>query len=216
MVVVAGQSVSRLKQLKSPLRRAPVQERSAARVHRMLDACAEILDEVGYEGLTTTLLAERARVAIGSVYQFFPDKRAVVQALAQRNLHRYLARVNAVLAERRVTDWWSIVDTAIDEYVAMHRTTPGFWALHVGGVMARPSDFAEDPHTVFAGALGKVLVEYANVQPSPALDLALLVAVSMGDALIDLAFRKHTQGDEAVIAETKRVVRDYLTPVLGS
>jgi len=65
-----------------PLRRVPVQGRSVARVQRMLDACAELVDEVGYEGLTTTLLAERAEVAIGSVYQFFPDKRAIVQALA--------------------------------------------------------------------------------------------------------------------------------------
>ena len=69
-----------------PLRRMPVQGRSLARVSRMLDACAELIDEVGYDGLTTTLLAERAGVAIGSVYQFFPDKRAIVAALthAQR------------------------------------------------------------------------------------------------------------------------------------
>src|SRR4029450_9420731 len=67
-----------------PLRRVPVQGRSVARVQRMLDACAELVDEVGYEGLTTTLLAERAEVAIGSVYQFFPDKRALVHALALR------------------------------------------------------------------------------------------------------------------------------------
>ena len=82
--------------LSRPLRRVPVQGRSVARVQRMLDACAELVDEVGYEGLTTTLLAERAGVAIGSVYQFFPDKRAVVQALTLRNVEAYLAR----LAER--------------------------------------------------------------------------------------------------------------------
>ena len=42
-----------------PLRRVPVQGRSVARVQRMLDACASLVDEIGYEGLTTTLLAER-------------------------------------------------------------------------------------------------------------------------------------------------------------
>jgi len=46
-----------------PFRRVPVQGRSLARVTRMLDACASLVDEVGYEGLTTTLLAERAGVA---------------------------------------------------------------------------------------------------------------------------------------------------------
>lgn len=81
-----------------PLRRVPVQGRSVARVQRMLDACAELVDEVGYEGLTTTLLAERAEVAIGSVYQFFPDKRAIVQALALRNMEAYLERLSARFA----------------------------------------------------------------------------------------------------------------------
>ena len=70
----------------SALRRRPAQRRSAERVQRMLDACADILDESGYDGLSTTKVAQRADVAIGSVYQFFPDKKAVAQELALRNL----------------------------------------------------------------------------------------------------------------------------------
>src|SRR5262244_1410115 len=105
-----------------PLRRVPVQGRSLARVSRMLDACAELVDEVGYDGLTTTLLAERAGVAIGSVYQFFPDKRAIVQALTLRSLESYLERLAARLASEHLAHWWDAVDAAIDEYIAMHRT----------------------------------------------------------------------------------------------
>src|SRR5436305_13842349 len=86
-----------------PLRRVPVQGRSVARVARMLDACAELIDDLGYDGLTTTLLAERAGVAIGSVYQFFPDKRAIVQALTMRNLEAYLQRLGSRIAEERFT-----------------------------------------------------------------------------------------------------------------
>ena len=51
-----------------PLRRVPVQGRSLARVHRMLDACAELVDEVGYEGLTTTLLASHSLSRCRKVY----------------------------------------------------------------------------------------------------------------------------------------------------
>jgi AcrR family transcriptional regulator len=102
-----------------PLRRVPVQGRSLARVHRMLDACAELDDEVGYEGLTTTLLAERASVAIGSVYQFFPDKRAIVQALAMRNVDAYVARVSTRIKDGSLTDWADAVDVAMDEYIDM-------------------------------------------------------------------------------------------------
>src|SRR5256885_506735 len=114
----------------NPLRRVPVQGRSVARVQRMLDACAELVDEIGYEALTTTLLAERAGVAIGSVYQFFPDKRAIVQALALRNLEAYLAKLSARSEAVEFQHWWDVVDAAIDEYIAMHRTMPGFRTLH--------------------------------------------------------------------------------------
>src|SRR5205085_1945870 len=78
------------------LRRTPVQERSAARVERMLDAAASLLDEVGYDGTTTSLIASRAGVSVGSLYQFFPDRRAVLQALAVRSFERF----GAVLSER--------------------------------------------------------------------------------------------------------------------
>ncbi|MGV2385400.1 MAG UNVERIFIED_CONTAM: TetR/AcrR family transcriptional regulator, partial [Thermobifida fusca] len=70
-----------------------------ARVQRMLDACAELLDEAGYAELTTTKIAERAGVAIGSVYQFFPDKKAITQALGLRYLDIFSARI-----VRRITE----------------------------------------------------------------------------------------------------------------
>src|SRR5690348_2865068 len=103
----------------------------------MLDACAELVDEVGYDGLTTTLLAERAGVAIGSVYQFFPDKRAIVQALTMRNLDAYVERISARIAEGTLVKWWDAVDAAIDEYITMHRSVPGFRTLHFGDVVDR-------------------------------------------------------------------------------
>src|SRR5262245_52382357 len=93
-----------------PLRRVPVQGRSLARVNRMLEACAGLVDEIGYDGLTTTLLAERAGVAIGSVYQFFPDKRAIVQALTLRNVDAYIARVIARIADGTPMAWADAVD----------------------------------------------------------------------------------------------------------
>src|ERR1043165_2102500 len=112
-----------------PRRRVPVQGRSVARVQRMLDACAELVDEVGYEGLTTTLLAERAEVAIGSVYQFFPDKRAIVQALAMRNMDAYLQGLSARFESETFTHWWDGVDAAIAVYIQMHPSGPGFRPL---------------------------------------------------------------------------------------
>lgn len=194
-----------------PLRRVPVQGRSVARVQRMLDACAELVDETGYEALTTTLLAERAGVAIGSVYQFFPDKRAVVQALTVRNLEAYLARLAGRLADSALAHWWDAVDAAIDEYIAMHRNVPGFRTLHFGDVVdVHLLDDERDNNAVISDQLAQLLVTQFGVDDSPRLGFALAIAVEAGDALIRLAFRRDPDGDEAVLTEAKALIREYL------
>jgi AcrR family transcriptional regulator len=194
-----------------PLRRVPVQGRSVARVRRMLDACAELVDQVGYEALTTTMLAERAGVAIGSVYQFFPDKRAIVQALTQRNLEAYLERITARFAAARFGHWWEVVDAGIDEYIDMHRNVPGFRTLHFGDVVdVHLLDAERDNNTIIAERLAGLLVSHFGAAAGPRLDFALAIAVEAGDALIKLAFRRDPEGDPEVLAEAKTLIRDYL------
>ena len=194
-----------------PLRRVPVQGRSVARVQRMLDACAEIVDEVGYEGLTTTVLAERAGVAIGSVYQFFPDKRAVVQALIQRNLEAYLRRLAERLTAAELSGWWDGVDSAIDEYIHMHRTVPGFRTLHFGDIVdVHLLDADRDNNAVIAGQLAGVLVAQFGMPDTTRLRFSLVIAVEAADALIKLAFRRDADGDEQVLAAAKTLIRGYL------
>ncbi|HEX5598087.1 MAG TPA: TetR family transcriptional regulator [Micromonosporaceae bacterium] len=194
-----------------PLRRVPVQGRSVARVQRMLDVCAELIAEVGYEGLTTTLLADRAGVAIGSVYQFFPDKRAIVQALTQRNLEAYLGRLAARFGSGDFTHWWDGVDAAIDEYIAMHRALPGFRTLHFGDVVdPHLLDADHDNNSVIAEQLVALLVQQFGIPDTPRLCFALQIAVETGDALIKMAFRRNPDGDDAVLTEAKALIREYL------
>ncbi len=194
-----------------PLRRVPVQGRSVARVQRMLDACAELVDEIGYETLTTTMLAERAGVAIGSVYQFFPDKRAIVQALTLRNLEAYLTRLSARSDAVEFAHWWDVVDAAIDEYIAMHREVPGFRTLHFGDVVdVHLLDAERDNNTIIAEQLAALLVDQFGAAGGPRLDFALAIAVEAGDALIKLAFRRDPEGDPTVLAEAKALIREYL------
>jgi AcrR family transcriptional regulator len=177
----------------------------------MLDACAELVDEIGYESLTTTLLAERAGVAIGSVYQFFPDKRAIVQALTLRNLEGYLQRISSRFADTQFTHWWDVVDAAIDEYISMHRTLPGFRTLHFGDVVdVHLLDENRDNNGVIAEQLARVLVEQFGTTDAPRLRFALEIAVEAADALIKLAFRRAPEGDEEVLAEATALIREYL------
>ncbi|OKI47191.1 TetR family transcriptional regulator [Micromonospora sp. CB01531] len=177
----------------------------------MLDACAELVDEVGYEGLTTTLLAERAEVAIGSVYQFFPDKRAIVQALTLRTMESYLQRLDERFASDDLTHWWDGVDAAIDEYITMHRTIPGFRTLHFGDVVdLHLLDEQRDNNGVIADQLARVLAERFGLADVPDLGFHLEIAVEGADSLIKLAFRRKPEGDERVLSEAKALIREYL------
>jgi AcrR family transcriptional regulator len=196
--------------LAGPLRRVPLQGRSVARVNRMLDACAQLVDEVGYDGLTTTLLAERAGVAIGSVYQFFPDKRAIVQALTLRNLEAYLQRLGSRLSQEQSTHWWGAVDAAIDEYIAMYRTTPGFRTLHFGDVVdVHLLDDERDNNAVIAARIAALLKERYELTDDRT-EFALGIAVEAADALIKMAFRRAPNGDVAVLDEARSLIKDYL------
>ncbi|MEW1904916.1 MULTISPECIES: TetR/AcrR family transcriptional regulator [unclassified Streptomyces] len=122
------------------LRRAPVQQRSAERLARILDACAVLLDETGYERLSTRAVAVRAGVPIGSVYRFFGNKRAMVAALALRNLDRYAERVSERLAATPPLDAYGAIDGVLDEFIAMKRTVPGFALVDFGVPAAAPGE----------------------------------------------------------------------------
>ncbi len=89
----------------SPLspRRQPRQERAAATVAAILEAAAVILESEGFDGYTTNAVAERAGASIGSLYQYFPNKTALTQALIARedaalldNLVKLLERADGI------------------------------------------------------------------------------------------------------------------------
>lgn len=199
------------------LRRRPTQRRSARRVERMLDACAELLDEIGYEGLSTTRIAERAGVAIGSVYQFFPDKRAITQELTRRNVEQFVSRVGRRFLEEDYRGWWEAVDAIIDEFVDMHRSVPGFRNLRFGDVVdLNLLDSDSDNNMVIAGRLRGLLLEEFGLADSQELDLAVLVAVEAGDAVLKLAFRRDPDGSPELIEAAKQLIRGFLSRQLNS
>jgi AcrR family transcriptional regulator len=74
-----------------PSAREPKRERGKQRVAALLDAGASVIAEKGYEATTMTAIAERAGAAIGSLYQFFPSKEALAEALFDRFAERTAA-----------------------------------------------------------------------------------------------------------------------------
>ncbi|MDH2391461.1 TetR/AcrR family transcriptional regulator [Streptomyces sp. HNM0663] len=195
------------------LRRVPVQQRSADRLARILDACAELLDECGYEELTTRAVAERAGVPIGSVYRFFGNKRALVDALALRNLDAYAERITGRLRGVRPGDWRGALDVVLDEYLAMKRTVAGFALVDFGVQIpvGAPPDGAN--HQV-ADLLLELLSGHLRRAADPGLRRVMLVSVETADALLQLAFRVSPTGDEGVIRETRELLRAYLARIL--
>ncbi|MCH0567111.1 MULTISPECIES: TetR/AcrR family transcriptional regulator [unclassified Streptomyces] len=196
------------------LRRAPVQRRSAERLGRILDACADLLDEVGYEALSTRAVALRAGVPIGSLYRFFGNKGQMVDALAQRNLERWSERVVQRLAEGGLRDWRAALDAVLDEYLAMKRTAPGFALVDFGNQIPVGTRDGEPNHRV-ADRLTGLAADYLGRLPDEDLRRALLVAVEAADTLVQLAFRVDPEGDEKIIAETRLLLRAYLGRALG-
>lgn len=199
----------------TPLRRQPVQQRSAKRVERMLDASAELLDEMGYEALTTTLIAKRAGVAVGSLYQFFPDKKAVIQALTQRNLERFVEQARERIGALDSRHWWDVVDSLLDLYLRMHRQVPGFSAVHFGDVVdPRLLDDRRTNNRVLTDSLVTVVTSHVRLSPEE-VTLPILVAVETADSLLKLAFRTDPDGDPEIITEAKSLIKGYLASKFG-
>src|SRR5256885_17137254 len=73
-------------------RRRPRQERSRETVEAIVEAAAQVFERHGYAAGTTNRIAERAGVSIGSLYQYFPNKDAIVAELARR----HIAEIGAV------------------------------------------------------------------------------------------------------------------------
>lgn len=129
-----------------------MQQRSADRLARILDAGAALLDEAGYELLSTRAVADRAGVPIGSVYRFFPNKRALVDALAERNLEVYAGRVVARLEGIPEREWRAAIDAVLDEYLAMKRSVPGFALVDFGPPVPTPARWTRRRTGAWRGA----------------------------------------------------------------
>jgi AcrR family transcriptional regulator len=82
-------------------RKSPVQARSAASVEAILEATIQVLLHEGKERLTTTRVASRAGVSVGTLYQYFPNKSALLQAALKRHLDEITGAVERVCREQK-------------------------------------------------------------------------------------------------------------------
>lgn len=189
------------------IRNEPVQARSTARLATLLDSAAAVIDEIGYEKLTTAMVAERAGASIGTVYRYFPDRIAVLQSLASRNLERLMVRVAEELSRAEHASAQDALLAVVDVMVDLFRTEPGFRSLRAGDVLDLLPPTTEEPASVVVTtAVGDALVERFGVADTAEFRLAVGSAVEVADALVARAFARSSSGDEALLAEARRSV----------
>lgn len=195
------------------LRNQPVQARSTARVEKLLDATAAIVDEIGYERLTTAMVAERAGASIGTLYRYYPDRLAVLNGLRSRLVQRLQERYAAALEADptgSLEDW---LHTVLNIYVEMYRTEPGFRAIRFGDpIDDERQGFAGKSNGVIAAFLAERAVSRFNLTNDPE-DLAYRfeVLVEIAESLVHRAYSAGTdQPDERFIAEVRSIAAWYL------
>lgn len=211
-ITIAEQTIGLLS-----LRNEPVQARSTARLAGLLDAAAAVIDELGYERLTTAMVAERAGASIGTVYRYFPDRIAVLQALGARNLERTLSKVTTEIGNAKHTTWRDALGAGFDVYVEAFRSEPGFRSLRVGDVIdLQPRPTEHTYNWVVARAMHAALVQRFDIPRSDETKFAFEVAVELSDAMASRAFTYEKNGEAAFLSAGREAVFSVLERELGS
>lgn len=211
-----SQVMERADETRIALRNEPVQARSTARLTALLDAAASVVDEIGFERLTTAMVAERAGASIGTVYRYFPDRIALLQAIAARNLERLFARVSDEIGDPRHAHWSAAMGSAFEILVESYRSVPGFRGLRVGDVVdLRPAPCERTYNSIIADRLLDRLIERFGVQDNPDLRVRFEAAIEVADALVSRAFARDSQGDERFLETARGTVYAMLKPYLG-
>lgn len=190
------------------IRNEPVQARSTARLATLLDSAAAVIDEIGYERLTTAMVAERAGASIGTVYRYFPDRIAVLQSLAARNSERLLSSITSELVAGRHASATDAVLAVAHATAELFRTEPGYRSIRVGDVLdLLPPQTESSANAVMADAVTDALVAGYGVTDSADVRLTVGTAIEVIDALVARAFARAAQGDARLMAEVDRAVR---------
>jgi AcrR family transcriptional regulator len=197
-----------------PPRRAPSQRRSRERVERMLAAAAELIAAKGSDAMRMGEIAAKAGVSIGSLYQYFPDKAAIIRTLAARYNAQGRACIEAGLAQ--VRDMQGLGEAfagLIDTYYAMFVAEPVMRDIWSG---AQADKALRDIEVADSRANGAVLAKVlARLQPAAdraELATTAFLAMHLGEATMRLAVSvERAEGDALVAAFKRMVLRELLS-----
>ncbi|WP_427162144.1 TetR/AcrR family transcriptional regulator [Aliinostoc sp. HNIBRCY26] len=195
------------------MRRQPRQARSQERVNRILDVAEELFITQGYAATTTNAIASGAKVPIGSLYQFFPDKSAIMQAIALRheeNIHQKLAVLdNLELANLPLE---ILVEKLIDISAQHFSENPGYFAIfmELQGTMPELQAVGELMDTQLMQDLASLLAKRkAGLEKIDYEAIAFILVKAIG-TLLWLSLSQEKTFQPRLVAETKRLALSYL------
>lgn len=207
-------------------RRVPRQQRAREKHERILDAADALLAGASTAPgagsgtpaatLTTTRIAEQAGVAVGSVYSYFADKEAIVEAIALRHWQRFadLVAASAEAEERSPSE--DPLAAVIDTLAAGFRGQPAFRALWYSELRTERLRDATRPVRDQVGAsLRRVLQAHWRRASPQQLDTAARMIVLVGDGILREAFRIDPDGDPTLLREGRTMLQAYAEQTLG-
>jgi AcrR family transcriptional regulator len=192
-------------------RRVPTQERAKKRVEAILDAAAEIFVEVGYDSATVDGIAERAGTSVGSIYQFFPNKQALFEALADRCIERSKLIFETVLTPDVLAGGWeTILSELLRAYYEWERTDLTAQALyrnlHLYGIF-EAADRAMTQELI--GQTSQLLAIYTDLPPKRR-KIVATTAVNAATSFLFYARQEKDTVGRKLLEETELMLIRYL------
>jgi AcrR family transcriptional regulator len=200
-------------QVRTTPRKRPRQQRSKATVDTILEATTRVLKKHGFDGLSTNAVAAQAGVSIGSLYQYFPNKEALVAKLIDRHMEDMNAAIFAELTRVAVMPIAQAARAVVELTIRAHSVDPDLHRVLTEqvpriGKLARLRELDEICHRMVAGLLAARKDELAIADP----DLAAFILVSTIEAVIHRAALLYPARlrDPRLVDETTLVVTRYL------
>ncbi|MBC7871115.1 MAG: TetR/AcrR family transcriptional regulator [Chitinophagaceae bacterium] len=196
------------------LRRVPRQTRGQQRVSKILSAAAELFAEIGYDAATTNAIAARAETSIGSLYQFFPNKDAILEALSNQ-YKAELAELFSSLSPNPNSSVELMFGQIVDTVAAFYASRPGFQVVFYGSSADDELAEAADVlyQTIIASIDGLIDFYMPGLEPTRR-TLSALVSVKAVKSLLPMAVANNGTINPYLITEIKTLVSAYLRTTL--
>ena len=202
---------------KNTFRRQPKQKRSQERVEQILDAAAIVFDEVGFEAATTHAIASKANTAVGSLYQFFPDKLAIFNALELRHVERVYVMWEKLsrpeIVQLPFTDFIHTLVVQTQQLLEQPTSRIVFIQFFTSPTIFKNIDvsFTQEAIQFMAKLLKTRNPSLTSVRSA----ILAEICVNASNTLILLALRSNKAHGQEIILEIEALLRAYLEADLG-